>query len=379
MRVALIEIEPMVKYPPAINVLKTLVDLGCDVSLYTLSLHSEIKQYCEENNVEVHEIGGDYVYLVSPIKKFVDLLSIRKKIWDRINYYENQDSLLWVFSTITLKHLGKELLKHNYILHLFELIERLYYFNHYFQIDLSLYCKRAKKVVVCEYNRAFITQTWLRLERAPIVLPNKPYLDNRSRYKKVTSSDEAANVLNKLSGKKIVLYQGIIDQERPLDGFIRAVDQLGDEYAFVIMSDHDVYCNTKSSNYYFINYIPAPKHLEVTSHAFIGVLSYVPTYSGYSSPLNAIYCAPNKTYEYAAFGIPMIGNDIPGLRYSLEDYKMGVCTDTTNLDRISDAIKIIEKEYNSYQENAINYYDETNTMEIIHSIIRDAENMEIGT
>lgn len=68
MRVALIEIEPMVKYPPAINVLKNLVDLGCDVSLYTLSLHSEIKQYCEENNVEVHEIGGDYVYRVSPLK-----------------------------------------------------------------------------------------------------------------------------------------------------------------------------------------------------------------------------------------------------------------------------------------------------------------------
>lgn len=371
MRVALIEIEPIVKYPPVVSVLKNLVDLGCQVSVYTLSMQPELKDYCRRNNVNIHELGGAYIYQISPVKKLINLENIRKKIWNAINHYEKKDTLLWVFSTITLKHLGRELLNRRYVLHLFELIENLYYFNHYFKIDLQLYCQKAEKVVVCEYNRAHITRTWMHLKELPIVLPNKPYPENIKKNNNISSSKEVASFVNKLSKKKIILYQGILDEERPLDGFISAVDELGEDYVFVVMSDHDAYANIKSKNYYFINYIPAPRHLEVTSHAFIGVLSYVPNYGGYSSPLNSIYCAPNKIYEYAAFGIPMIGNDIPGLKYSLEYHKMGVCIDNRKKNEIIDAIKRVEDKYKNYQNNAYDFYRKTDNKKIIEEIIKN--------
>ena len=331
MKIHLIEVEPLEKYPPAVMVLKSLVDLEVDIAIYTLELSDELASYCKENKVEVHSLSMQYKYHVSPLVKLKNLFYIRKRIWQEINKNKNEEDLLWVFSTITLKHLGDELLNHNYILHLFELVENLYYFAEIGKIDLKKYCQKAKNVVVCEENRAYISQVWFHLEKKPAVLPNKPYQDNIVKNNPITylngNSSNNSLLIEKL--KEIILYQGIIDEERPLDGFIKAVDKLGDDYAFVIMGGNsDPYKDLKCKNYHYISQIPAPYHLEITSHAYIGVLSYVPNYNGYSSPLNSIYCAPNKIFEYSRFGIPMIGNDIPGLKETLETYNFGVCSES---------------------------------------------------
>lgn len=39
-------------------------------------------------------------------------------------------------------------------------------------------------------------------------------------------------------------------------------------------------------------YITAPYHLEVTSHAFIGILIYAPVYGTFTSPLNSNIVLP---------------------------------------------------------------------------------------
>ena len=49
-----------------------------------------------------------------------------------------------------------------------------------------------------------------------------------------------------------------------------------------------------------ISHIDAPEHLDVTSHAYVGLVTY-----SYKS-LNNIFCAPNKIWEYAAFGVPLV-------------------------------------------------------------------------
>ncbi|KAA6307134.1 hypothetical protein EZS27_041199, partial [termite gut metagenome] len=38
----------------------------------------------------------------------------------------------------------------------------------------------------------------------------------------------------------------------------------------------------------------------------IGIVSYA------FDDLNHVFCAPNKTWEYTGFGIPMLGNNAPG-------------------------------------------------------------------
>ena len=105
-------------------------------------------------------------------------------------------------------------------------------------------------------------------------------------------------------------------------------------------------------------YITAPYHLEVTSHAFIGILIYAPVYGTFTSPLNSIYCAPNKLYEFSHFGIPMIGNNIPGLKYTIESYKMGCCLPFFNAESLKNAITDLTDNYETYAENARRFYDE---------------------
>lgn len=70
-----------------------------------------------------------------------------------------------------------------------------------------------------------------------------------------------------------------------------------------------------------IDSIPAPLHLEITSHATIGVVFYS------DETLNKAFCAPNKIYEYSGFGIPAIANCIPGLINTIGKSGAAVCTD----------------------------------------------------
>ena len=74
-----------------------------------------------------------------------------------------------------------------------------------------------------------------------------------------------------------------------------------------------------------------------------------------SSILNNAFCAPNKIYEYSAFGKPVLGNNIPGLKV-LEDMRFGKVVDENNAESIMTAIKDIEKAYSDYSESAGLFY-----------------------
>jgi len=63
--------------------------------------------------------------------------------------------------------------------------------------------------------------------------------------------------------------------------------------------------------------IDPPGHLRVTCGCVGGILLYAPT------NLNNIYCAPNKVFEYARAGIPMIFPSYPGLVALNDTYELG--------------------------------------------------------
>ena len=117
-------------------------------------------------------------------------------------------------------------------------------------------------------------------------------------------------------------------------------------------------------------YITAPYHLEVTSHAFVGILIYTPVYNIFTSPLNSIYCAPNKIYEFSQFGIPMIGNNIPGLKYTIDYHKMGICVDKLDIESFGYAIKDIVDNFNTYSKNALDFNESDDKSKIIRQAIK---------
>ncbi len=80
----------------------------------------------------------------------------------------------------------------------------------------------------------------------------------------------------------------------------------------------------------YLGFYQPPGHLELIKCADIGILTYVAD----QGSINPVYCAPNKIWEYAKFGIPMLCNDIPGLRYTVEAYRMGRCCDIGSVEDI---------------------------------------------
>ena len=142
----------------------------------------------------------------------------------------------------------------------------------FLKFNAHILAEKSKAVVVPEYNRAHIIQAWWNLSNTPLIFSNKPYLIQEIDFFSKISDYNAKNILKKIGDRKIILYQGVISTERPLDKLIKAVGRLGKQYAFVVMSGgENIYKNLGIENYYFIPFVKPPYHLEITSRAYIGI------------------------------------------------------------------------------------------------------------
>lgn len=358
-------------FPPVLSLLHAFEELDIDSVFITTNSRKDLRK--EFSKIKIDQLNVDYESIQQPMIKLLHLFEWRKEIWKLIDKYYSDDSIIWVITDVTVKILGKKLMKRQYILHLLELSEHITYYSKlkFLEIDRNVLGNKAKAIIVPEYNRAHIIKTWWKLKQLPYVLPNKPYISGNIEKKNAIDDLKAKEIIEQIGNKKIILYQGIIDPERPLDTFIDAVDEYKGKYAFVVMSGgKNIYENCKSDNYYFIPFVTPPKHLQITSHAHIGVLSYVPIDSSGYSPLNALYCAPNKTFEYSKFGIPMLGNDIPGLKFLFETKKCGVCFNEFDKNEICAAIDEIEASYDLLSQNSLAYYNSCDYVDIIKSILK---------
>lgn len=220
--------------------------------------------------------------------------------------------------------------------------------------------QRAHKVIVPEFNRAHILRSYFNLDKTPKVIPNKP-ID----LPKLRDLD-VLKLLAKFEGKKIILYQGHISRVRNVESICKAVEKLNN-FVFVMMGkSNDGYANeliNKYTNVEHIDFIAPPRHLEFTSKAYIGIVAYS------HISLNGIFCAPNKIWEYSGYGVPMICNDIPGLVYSVEQNKCGLCIDFNEETSVLNAIEVIEQDYRFYSENAKKMFNSSNLSDIVDEII----------
>lgn len=372
MKLIIVHIGDILKYPPVISLINTLNDLSVKTDVITTESIFNKKTM---DNVTFHEIPINYEQSDNPINKLINLFKIKKSVMSMIEELYCNDSLIWITYNVSLKHMNiKKLNQYNYVLQLMELMENIKYHDKLpFEINKHEVGKNALAVVVPEYNRAHITKVWWELENLPCVLHNKPYYSEVFQKNNSIDDETAKKVVSELVGKKIILYQGHLTKERPMDVFIKAVDKLGEDYALVVMSGgKNIYADVPSSNYYFIPFVSPPYHLQITSHAYIGIMMYVPVKSQFSE-LNVLYCAPNKTYEYGMFGVPMLGNDLPALNYLFETEKCGLCFKDYNEDSICEAIEKINDNYEMMSKNALRFYNKTDYREELLEILNTVE------
>ena len=180
--------------------------------------------------------------------------------------------------------------------------------------------------------------------------------------------------------RKIIVYLGMIGKDRNIENFMRAIETKKEEYCLYIIggvsekvktSFQESLKNYSSSKY--MGYYKAPTHLCFLEYAYAALLPYKPLYDkkGGMSVLNALYCAPNKIFEYSEYGIPMIGTDVLGLREPFERYNIGVCCNENSIESILSAIEHVSEHREEMSVNCRKFYESISLDDIVDSIINE--------
>lgn len=359
MKIVIVHKSSISSFPPILSLIDVLFSLGVEIHIICGEDNSEFLSDLRTKCKEIHVIP--YSNYSGKIGKIITWLNVRKKFWSLIIKHSYEKELIWIPTADTTLALGKKLLKYRFILNIYELFDTFPRYKN----GLEIFAKRAKVVVCPEITRAHIFKSWWNLKDLPVVLPNKPYFINREKFRPLPS--EIQNIINKIkeSNKKIAIYQGILTQDRGLDSLCKAFN-FNKNFALILMGKETKLSKQLLINYPNIFYIPfilPPYHLNITSHANIGVLSYD------NSSLNNIFCAPNKIWEYSGIGLPMLGNEIPGLINVIENKKIGKTVNFEHVDRINEALDELDKKYESYCENSYNFFDSVDIKDVIQKIL----------
>ena len=357
MRIVVINKDRLENIPPLISVIYHLNKLGHQVNVITTGFGESLARVFREKGIE---------WTVIPDKNRANPLL---KIWGYYTYRRGVlralDSLsfdcLWVEGGNTVWALGPSLAKYRYILQISELYENAPRFLK----AIGKVVRGAGAVVLPEYNRAALYQVWFSLKERPIVLPNIPaFLPGAEELEGLEAKYSAQ--LEPLKGKTVVLYQGHIAGGRDLTSFAKAVQELGEGYILLLVGkDYGSVSILRKhcDRICHIDFTPAPDYLVFTKHADIGILSYDPTSE------NNIFCAPNKLFEYSAYGVPMLGNDIPGLKYMIEPYRAGKIVDEADVESIKDAIREIAGNKEAFRKQSKAMYDSFDNLATVSAIV----------
>jgi glycosyltransferase involved in cell wall biosynthesis len=357
MRILIIRKDAIALIPPLLSVANILADLGHDVHIITSEVSDSIAKQLSQKGItyeiinrtgKKHFIGKVYQYLM--FRKDANK-ALKRASFD----------LLWVEDAHTILSLGTTILNYKYILQ----ISELHNTDNRLLKAINKVIHESQAVFIPEYNRCILYQNWFKLATRPTLLPNKPYfLPNRDEIEKIKIKYNS--IINQIRDKKIILYQGRIHPERLIDGFVSASKKLGDDWRFVIMGSDGFglveHYKTLNEKLIHIDFIPAPDYLAITSMARIGILSYDPM------TLNTAYCAPNKIYEYGAYGIPMVGNNIPGLKI-LEEKQCGIIVDENDTESILNAYYTIDNDYENFSKCSLRQFDSTDNVSIIKNVL----------
>lgn len=212
---------------------------------------------------------------------------------------------------------------------------------HELEFDKLKYCRKADYCVVPEENRLWITYFFGKLSRKPLLLPNIPFIP-LIEFNKIP--DELLNLKNE--GRKIILYQGLINfEKRCLNELLEAISFLPESISLAIMpmpsTDNSILKQLKnridglniSEKVFIIKSHLPPFHLNYIKYADVGIGLYRPT------TLNQIYAAPNRLFEFTKFSVPIILPDFPAFKSLSAIYKNGIITvNPESPKQIADAI-----------------------------------------
>lgn len=347
-------------YPPCLSQILYLNDLGIDVEIWHGKNSDFINNLLEDRNIVHYTFQKDRLSK-NKIDRVLNFLSFSREI-KSIQKEVEKNAILWIGNLETAMAMNDDLLsKHTFVLNVLELYDEGTMYDRY----LKKMAAKARVLICCERHRGAIMQSRYKLESIPVVIPNKPYDLSFSS----TLSRDIAEKLSLVKDKFIVLYQGIITPDRPLEKIALALRKMNDThivFAFMGKCNNRKYPQYLKEIYpesYYLGYIPAPEHLEITKLCDVGIANY-----DYSN-LNNVFCAPNKIYEYAKYGKPILGSMNIGLTETVGKYGAAECVNFGNIDEIIRGLVRIKNNYTDYAEAANNFYKDVDGIKLIQSVL----------
>lgn len=182
------------------------------------------------------------------------------------------------------------------------------------------FVKRADLVIAANEPRAAIMKATYGLQESPVVVRNiPPYVAAEA------AGADALKHLPPINGKIRLIYQGAMSLARGIDMFIRVLPRLRKDYELVMVGDGPDTAKLKQiaqeegvrSRVTFLGRVSTQDLARITRQCSIGIVSY-----SFDDP-NERLCAPNKVYEYAQAGIPIVATAQKTLRELVEANGIG--------------------------------------------------------
>lgn len=226
----------------------------------------------------------------------------------------------------------------------------------------KLAVKQANLIIAANEERAKKMQEHYKLKEQPLHFRNLSPLKTEKTVFTIPTQ-----LKNKQTGEIWIIYQGVVDFTRGLLYFIDAIKYLDDRFKLIIVGygkDFNTMMEyVKESNLnekvIFINKVPRNVLHDVIRLCDIGIVAYA------NLSLNEVYCEPNKLYDYANVGLPLIVTNQINLVKILNKYKIGKIVgfeqDKKNYPKeIADAILEIVANYNFFKHNINDFLNEYN-------------------
>ena len=317
--------------PPSTNLVNYLASIGQSITI--LSYHTDLKSL--SSAVEVRNLSPtnnrDSVY-----SKLKGRILAHIALYDFLRKRAKELDFIFV-ANWTYKFLDT-------VARFYGFQGKIVYQFHELEFSEFRHLRRADRVIIPEANRLWITYFRANLSEMPFLLPNIPSLDPGI----IKSGDFTRLKAIRDSGKKILLYQGYVDnKKRCLEELVEGLSLGPEIFDLVIMPsqnsskselDKVVAASVKfgvEDRLHIVPSHPSPYHLNAITYADVGIGLYRPI------SLNQVYAAPNRLYEFARFNVPCILPNFPHFVQLAKEYKFGI--NVVDPEQSTDIAKILHQ------------------------------------
>lgn len=212
-----------------------------------------------------------------------------------------------------------------------------------------------------ERHRAeYMVRMW-ELPKLPYVLYDKPVFHPRTRDLP-GSTPETAQIIASFGGQKILLCLG---EPEGLLYLAQSLRGSASGYRLAVPASCAEQIRTAAPDAIAVPALPAPLFREILSHARLCAVCSSP------DTLESRYSVPAGVYEAAGFGIPILGNTVPGLISSVGVRCAGICVPFDDTDAVRKAVAELDQCYASYQSGAASLFDGTDNLPVLRQVLAD--------